>query len=302
MNSIQLPSLPLDDWEETKNTLHLFLQVVGKIRLKLFPKTNHWWHVPFYVSCRGLTTRPIPYKDKLFDINFDFIDHQLVIQCSDGPTQHFPLQGQSVASFYQQVLEILTGLGITVEIKAVPYDVPFSTIPFAKDDTHASYDPQYIEKYWHILKFVDSVFEEFRGRFIGKSTPVHLFWHHADLALTRFSGKTAPLVEGMGKADQEAYSHEVVSFGFWAGDDMTREPAFYAYVYPEPEGIANEPFPVTGAQWRTDYGYTMAFMPYEVIRNTADAKAALLNYLEGAYGIFASHAGWDIDAFEYSKA
>lgn len=191
MESKALPNLPLDAWETSKNTLHLYMQIVGKIHMTLFPKMNHWWHVPLYVSCRGLTTRPIPVDDWLFEINLDFIDHCLSISSSDGQSAQFPLHNLSVASFYHKIMQALNDLGIRVQIDATPYDVPFSDIPFAQDNVHASYAPDWIAKYFQLLGFVYNTFEIFRGRFIGKSTPVHLFWHHADLALTRFSGRPA---------------------------------------------------------------------------------------------------------------
>jgi len=293
-----LPELPLDKWESSKNTLHLFLQIVGKIRMALFPKMNHWWHVPLYVSCRGLTTRPIPYDERMFDISFDFIDHQLQISCSDGRSESFSLQGQSVASFYQSLFDILNTLDIRVSIIAKPYDVSFSTIPFAEDTQHASYDPVWIEKYWQTMSFVNSTFEEFRGRFVGKSTPVHLFWHHTDLALTRFSGKRGPVMEGRSKADQEAYSHEVISFGFWVGDEVVREPAFYAYMYPEPENLTDEKLKPGAAHWNTDFGYSMAFLPYETVRTDNKPQQILLTFLQNAYEVCAKRAHWDIERFK----
>lgn len=296
MKSNALPSLPLDEWEASKNTLHLYLQIVGKIRMTLFPKTNHWWHVPLYVSCRGLTTRPIPFGDKLFEINFDFIDHFLSISSSDGQSARFPLNGLSVANFYRQIMQALNDLGIEVRFRATPYDVPFSDIPFAQDDVHASYERDWIEKYFQVLGFVNNTFEIFRGRFIGKSTPVHLFWHHADLALTRFSGKPAPTLTQGTPADKEAYSHEVISFGFWVGDDITRQPAFYAYVYPEPEDLISAPLQPDVARWRTDYGYSMAFLPYESIRRERQPRETLLEFLENVYQNCAGRAGWDIQA------
>lgn len=297
MESKSLPSLPLDEWEESKNTLHLYLQIVGKIRMSLFPKINHWWHVPLYVSCHGLTTRPIPYVDRLFEINFDFIHHNLSVSSSDGQSAKFPLESLSVASFYHQLIRVLKDLDIEVQIKATPYDVPFSDIPFAQDETHAAYARDQIEKYFQLLCFVNSTFEIFRGRFTGKSTPVHLFWHHADLALTRFSGKSAPLLAQGTNADKEAYSHEVISFGFWVGDDMLREPAFYAYTYPEPEDLISASLSPDAATWRTDYGYSMAFLPYEAIRSESLPQETLLEFLECAYQSLANRAGWDIQAF-----
>ena len=293
----KLPRLMVDDWEDSKNTLHLFMQIVGKIRLTLFPKQNHWWHVPLYVSCQGITTRSIPYQDTLFDISFDFNTHQLVISCSTGENRSFALPGQSVASFYNALMTALDELGIHVTIKAEPYDVPFSNIPFAEDTRHASYDPVAVSQYWHILMFVNAVFEQFHGEFIGKSTPVHLFWHHADLALTRFNGKPAPELSGGSKADQEAYSHEVISFGFWMGDTVVREPAFYAYMYPEPDKLADTPLTIPGASWNTDFGYAMWYYPLEPVRLTDDPAEALLNYLHQGYDLLASAGKWGIEQF-----
>jgi len=293
----RLPSLPLDKWEESKNTLHLFMQIVGKVRMALFPRMNHWWHVPLYVSCHGLTTRPIPYADKLFEINFDLLDHRLNIDCSDGPSRYFALDELSVADFYRQLFSTLHQFDIDVAIKAEPYDVPFSNIPFTEDEVHASYDRAWIQRYWQVIKFVDQVFEIFRGRFNGKSTPVHLFWHHADLALTRFSGDPAPPLTTGSKADQEAYSHEVISAGFWVGDDQLREPAFYTYVYPEPQGLSNMVLQPSAAEWHNDYGYSMAFMPYEAIRNAGDPEQALLIYLQSAYEACARQAGWELEKY-----
>ena len=296
MTDSTLPELSLDNWQDSKNTLHLYMQIIGKIRMSLFPKTNHWWHVPLYVSCRGLTTRPMPYADRLIDINLDFIDHMLVVSSSDGQTRRFPLLNLSVSGFYQTLMQTLADLDVTVQIKATPYDVPFSNIPFAKDNVHTSYEPEWIEKYFQILVFVDNAFEIFRSRFMGKSTPVHLFWHHADLALTRFSGKTAPPLAQGTAADKEAYSHEVISFGFWVGDDMTREPAFYAYSYPEPDGLGSASLSPATATWRNDYGYTMAFLPYEALRTQQQPRETLLMFLESAYQIMAQRCGWDIQA------
>jgi len=214
MNQTTFPPLPLAEWKPTKNTLHLYAQIVGKIRLKLFPRLNHWWHVPLYVSPRGITTRPIPYGGGNFEIEFDFRDHALKIRCDTGDSREFPLHdGLTVAEFYRQVFENLSALGIEAKIWAVPYEAPSKT-PFAEDMEDMSYDKEYIERFHQILVSVNNIFEEFRGRFTGKSTPVHLFWHSFDLALTRFSGKPAKIREGAGMVEAQAYSHGVISFGF----------------------------------------------------------------------------------------
>jgi len=295
------PPLPIEEWEDTKNTLHLFFQIVGKIRLTLFPKMNHWWHVTLYLSPRGMTTRPIPYKGMIFEIAFDFIDHKLAIQTSSGEQKSFSLENLSVSGFYSQLMNNLKELGVEVDIVANPYDVPFSKVPFVSDQDHASYDKKYVNRYWRILVQVNSVFEEFRAKFIGKSSPVHLYWHHADLAVTRFSGKRAPAMEGGTNADKEAYSHEVISFGFWAGDDNVRAPAFYSYTYPEPEGLAEEPLSPNEAFWNTDNG-AMAVLMYDDLRKADSPRQALLDYLESAYIAGAKRANWNIRELNLQNA
>ena len=300
-NEDLFPPLPIEEWEDTKNTLHLFFQVVGKVRLMLFPKMNHWWHVTLYLSPRGMTTRPIPYKDMIFEIEFDLIADILSVKTSRGGEKFFSLEGLSVSEFYSKLLFTLRELGVDVNIKASPYDVPFSKTPFEEDKEHASYDGEYVNRYWRILVQVNSVFEEFRGKFIGKSTPVHLYWHHADLAVTRFSGNKAPAMEGGTNADKEAYSHEVISFGFWAGDDNVRAPAFYSYTYPEPEGLADEPLSPKEAFWNTDNG-TMAVLMYDDLRKHESPRQALLDYLESAYQAGAKRANWEIEDFDLNSA
>ncbi len=295
------PSLPIEEWEETKNTLHLFFQIVGKIRLTLFPKMNHWWHVTLYLSPGGMTTRPIPYQNMIFEIKFDFINHRLIITTSNGQEKSFGLEGISVSDFYKKVDTSLKELGIEVKIRATPYDVPFSDVPFESDREHSSYDKEYVNRYWRILVQVNSVFEEFRSRFIGKSTPVHLYWHHADLAVTRYSGKKAPDYEGGTAADKEAYSHEVISFGFWAGDQNVRAPAFYSYTYPEPEGLSEEPLSPKEAFWNTDNG-SMAVLMYDDLRKSDSPRQALLDYLESAYLAGTKRANWKIEELELKIA
>jgi len=296
------PSLPIEEWEETKHTLHLFFQIVGKIRLTLFPKMNHWWHVTLYLSPKGMTTRPIPYQNMIFEIKFDFINHQLIITTSNGQEKSFGLEGISVSDFYKKVDTSLKELGIEVKIRAIPYDVPFSDVPFESDREHSSYDKEYVNRYWRILVQVNSVFEEFRSRFLGKSTPVHLYWHHADLAVTRFSGKKAPDYEGGTAADKEAYSHEVISFGFWAGDENVRAPAFYSYTYPEPEGLSEEPLAPKEAFWNTEGAGSMAILMYDDLKKTQSPRQALLDYLESAYQAGAKRAKWEIEELELKIA
>ncbi len=293
------PPLPLQEWEQTKNTLHLFLQIVGKVRLALHPKINHWWHVTLFVSARGLTTGPIPFQEGLFEIEFDFLQHALHLRTSAGQTRTVPLRRLSVADFYRRVLSALAGLGVEVRIRPAPYDVPFSTLPFEQDTLHQEYDRRYVERFWRILCQVDSIFREFRGRFVGKSTPVQLYWHHLDLVLTRFCGKPAPGAGG-NRVNREAYSHEVISFGFWAGDARVREPAFYSYTYPLPAGLYDQPLQPPGASWDREGGY--ALLRYEQARRADSPRQAVLDFLESAYQAGARLAGWDLEAFRLRPA
>jgi hypothetical protein len=297
-NQTAFPPLPLEQWKQTKNTLHLYLQIVGKIRLALFPRQNHWWHVPFYVSTRGLSTRPIPYKNGSFEIEFDFLEHKLKIITSGGTRREFDLRdGLAVAEFYQKVFENLSQLGIEAKIRAVPYEAP-STTPFAEDRENKSYDKEYVERFRQILISVNSIFEAFRGRFLGKQTPVHLFWHSFDLALTRFSGKEAPVRKEAGIVEREAYSHEVISFGFWAGDENVTAPAFYSYTAPEPENLTGEKLQPEQAFWNESGGGHLALLMYDDVRKSENPREIILEFLESAYQAGAKRAGWDIEKFK----
>ncbi len=292
------PPLPLEDWQATKNTLHLYLQIVGKIRLTLFPRLNHWWHVPLYVSSRGLTTQAIPYGYGNFEIEFDFIEHELVITTSSGTRRQFSLQdGLSVSEFYKNIFAHLSALGIDVKIRAVPYETGGEE-PFESDTQHAAYDKEYIERFWRILVAVNNIFAQFRGRFIGKSTPVHLFWHSFDLALTRFSGRLASVREGAGVVEREAYSHEVISFGFWAGDDNVPAPAFYSYTAPEPKGLTDEPLRPEVAYWGSSRGGAIALLMYDDVRKADDPGEMVLEFLESAYQAGVNRAGWEKEQFD----
>ncbi|MBK7394277.1 MAG: hypothetical protein IPI64_13420 [Chloracidobacterium sp.] len=292
----KFPEIPLDAWRATKNTLHLYLQIVGKIRLQMHPRVNHWWHVPLYVSPRGLTTRTIPNAGGSFEIEFDFHEHALKIKTSDGRYEDFALyDGLSVADFYASLFSNLAKLGLRPQIKAEPYEAP-STTPFADDHENCSYDKEYVERFHKVLVAVDDIFEEFRGRFTGKSTPVHLFWHSFDLALTRFSGKPAPAIDGANMVTREAYSHEVISFGFWFGDDKENSvaaPAFYSYTAPKPDGLESEPLKPESAFRTPDGG--MALLMYDDIRNTENARKLILDFLESTYQAGAKRAGWPIE-------
>lgn len=291
-----LPPLPLDAWEATCDTLHLFFQIVGKVRLRLSPPRNHWWHVPLYVSARGVSTGPIPWHSDSFDMEFDFVDHALVIRTDDGRIRRIPLAGHSVATFHAQVMAELSSLGIEVHILARPFGVPHLTEPFAKDTTHASYDAEAVARYHRILIATDTWFKTFSGRFTGKTSPVHLFWHSFDLAVTRFSGRRAPEMPGADRVTQEAYSHEVVSFGFWPGDPTFRQPAFYSYTAPEPKGLSSEALAPAEARWEPRNGSSLAVLPYEAVRSAEDPGSTVLAFLESAYRAGARLAGWDVDA------
>ncbi len=293
------PEMSLDAWRPTKNTLHLFLQIVGKIRLCTHPRVNHWWHVPLYVTPRGVSTRTIPYEGGNFEIEFDFCEHALKIKTSDGRYEDFALyDGLTVADFYASVFANLAKLGIKPEIKALPYEAP-STTPFAEDHENKSYDKEYVERFHKILVAVDDIFEAFRGRFTGKSTPVHFFWHSFDLALTRFSGKAAPPMPEANMVTREAYSHEVISFGFWFGDDKPNSvaaPAFYSYTAPKPDGLEEEPLRPDAAKWTPDGA--MALLMYDDVRNVDNPREAVLEFLESAYQAGAKTAGWDFERFQ----
>lgn len=291
------PEMPLDAWRPTKNTLHLYLQIVGKIRLAMHPRVNHWWHVPLYVSPRGLSTRTIPYKDGNFEIEFDFHDHALKMRTSSGGYEDFSLyDGLTVADFYASVFANLAKLGIKPKIWAMPYEAPSKT-PFAEDTENKFYDKKYVERFHQILVAVDDILQEFRGGFTGKSTPVHLFWHSFDLALTRFSGKPAKPREGAGMVEREAYSHEVISFGFWFGDDNVPAPAFYSYTAPEPADLAEEPLSPPSSSWQEARGSHMALLMYDDVRTVENPRDTVFKFLESAYQAGAKRAGWDVDAF-----
>ncbi len=297
MKTKSYPPLPLKDWEPTKITLHLFAQIVGKIRMELMPKQNHWWHVPLYVSTRGLTTDSIPLDGRLFEIEFNFVNHKLSVTTSEGTQKSFLLNdGLSVASFYKQLFTILDELNIDVNILAKPFDHE-STIPFAEDEEHNSYDKEFIERYWQILKHTDRIFKIFSGQFCGKTCPVQLYWHSFDLTVTRFSGKRGPDMSEASQVEQEAYSHEVISFGFWPGDQDVRNPAFYSYTYPSPEGLDHEPLQPEAAEWVEQNGSPMALLMYDDVRNADNPEQTMLDFLESAYQAGAKRANWDAENF-----
>lgn len=293
------PSLALDEWKDTYATLHLWTQIVGKVRLALSPPVNHWWHVPLYVTARGLTTSPIPHGARTFEIEFDFFAHNLVVRVSDGTVRALPLGPRSVADFYGDFMAALKSLGLGVMIWPNPVELEHP-IPFENDLQHASYDPEYANRFWRILVNTDRIMREFRGRFLGKCSPVHFFWGSFDLAVTRFSGRAAPRHPGApGVADsvtREAYSHEVSSAGFWPGGGPVPYPVFYSYAYPAPSGFADRPIRPDAATFNTDLGEFV--LPYDAMRQSASPEAALMEFLQSTYEAAAECAGWDRAALE----
>jgi Family of unknown function (DUF5996) len=295
-----LPALPYDEWRQTKDTLHLWAQIVGKVKLASTPPDNHWWNVPLYVDVRGLTTRRMHQNDIAFTVDFDFIDHRLVVRTDRGQIESFELvDGLSVAEFDRRFHELLSGAGVDVAIRERPFGVPMTT-PFPDDTEHASYQAEYVERFWHALGWADEVFTEFSGWFCGKSSPVHLFWHSFDLAVTRFSGRRAPFVPGRDPVTDEAYSHEVISFGFWAGDDNVGEAAFYSYTAPEPDGLREQVLHPADAHWVEQGTGSLALLFYDTVRASSDPKATLLGFLESTYEAGVRTAGWDADALSSS--
>jgi hypothetical protein len=291
-----LPPLPLDEWENTKETLHRYCQIVGKVRMALSPFRNHWWHVTLYVTTSGLSTGPTPYGpygSATFDISFDLLENKLAVTANDEGEFSFAFGDLPVAHFYRRLFDGLRSLGIDVAINTKPFDLN-DEYTLDENTFHRVCERKYVRRYHQILSWVDQVFKEFSGRFTGKSSPVQLFWHSFDLAVTRFSNKQVSLPEGTDQITREAYSHEVVSFGFWPGDANVREPAFYSYTAPEPEGLTEYPLSPDGASWLPEGG--TALLTYEEVRNSASPIKTLLEFMESAYQAGAKSAGWDIEA------
>jgi hypothetical protein len=294
------PELPTAAWRETYDTLHLWTQIVGKIRFERAPWLNHSWNVALYVTTRGLTTSPIPDGTRTFQIDFDFIDHALRISTSDGVERQFALAGQSVAGFYAAVMATLAELGIHIAIDQMPNELP-DPIRFSEDRKHASYDPDAVRRFFQILVNVDRVFKQFRTGFLGKASPVHFFWGSFDLAVTRFSGRRAPRHPGgvpnlPDAVACEAYSHEESSAGFWPGSGTIDYPAFYSYAYPEPPGYRTVKVRPDAAFFSEALGEFI--LPYDAVRTAAAPDQALLEFLQGTYDAAADTAKWDRDALE----
>ncbi len=293
------PKLPHADWQDTAATLHLWTQIVGKVRLTLTPWVNHGWQVPLYVTAAGLATGPIPVGTEILEIEFDFIRHQLAARTSRGEQVMLALESQSVADFHRRVFNLLSGLGVDVTINDLPNEIP-DAIPFSQDGVHVTYDAAAAHRFWRVLVQVDRVFRLFRSAFLGKVSPVHFFWGSFDLAVTRFSGRPAPLhpggVPGLPDAvAREAYSHEVSSAGFWPGNDAFPQALFYSYAYPEPAGYRDQPV-TQGARFDATLGEFI--LPYEAVRTAGDPDALLLDFLMSTYAAAAACGGWDRGALE----
>jgi Family of unknown function (DUF5996) len=290
-----LPALPYDSWKDTLATLHMWTQVVGKIRLKLTPLVNHWWNVPLYVTARGLSTSPMHYGDRSLEIAFDLIDHKLVMETSDGNLVPLKLRAQTVAEFYESLMGALAELRMPVKIWTTPCEIP-NPIPFEKDHEHASYDADAAHTFWLILVWADAVLKRFRARFIGKVSPVHFFWGSFDLAVTRFSGRPAPERPDADSITREAYSHEVSSAGFWPGNGGLGRAAFYSYAAPEPEGFARATARPPAASYNPQLKNFL--LMYDDVRTADDPEQLLLEFLQSTYDAAADLGKWDRAALE----
>ena len=296
------PAIPVADWQDTRDTLLLYTQVVGKVRLANEPPSNHWWNVPLYVTARGLTTSLMPHPSgRRFQIDFDFVDHRLVVETVEGEVRSLDLVARPVAEFHRIVMDALDDLGVATEIWPVPVEIE-GAIPFPDDLTHASYDADAVRRFWLALVEIERVMKVFRARFVGKASPVHLFWGALDLAHTRFSGRTAPPHPGGAPncgphVMWEAYSHEVSSCGYWPGPPG-EEGVLYAYAYPEPPGYRETTVVPAGARW--DDGLREFILPYELVRTAPDPEAVLLEFIQSTYEAAADAARWDRDSLERS--
>ncbi len=297
---VYLPSLPLEGWAATKDTLHLWLQVVGKIKLAYVPPKNHWWHVTLHLDARGLTTRRIPVDEMTrFEIGFDFIDHFVSITTNTGAEERLDLRdGLSVSAFDRELHAMLERLGVDVAIVESPYGVPMTT-RLTEDQEHASYDRDAVTRFWRILDWSDGVFDAFSGWFCGKTSPVQLYWHGLDLAFGRFRGARAPARPDADRVTQEAYSHEVIAFGFWPGDEQMPEPSYYSYTAPEPTGLRLTKL-APPARWSERNGGSLALLPFDAVRSARNPQSVLHGFLQSAYEAGATAAGWNVAALESS--
>jgi hypothetical protein len=293
MSDDSLPPLPLEEWEPTKDTLHLWAQIIGKTRLALMPMRNHWWNATLYPSARGLTTRRMPVEAHNLEIEIDLVDHRLSARTTESEAGFALHDGLSVADFRQHLADALKALDVSVEIRDEPFGVP-TTTPFFADRAHANYDAAAVTRFLRVLQWSTDVFEEFAGWYCGKTSPVHLFWHSFDLATSRFSGKRATAAPGVDAVTAEAYSHEVISFGFWAGDQTNPFPAYYSYTAPEPSGVRGQALRPQSAEWLAYGTGSLAILRYDDARGSADPKATVLEFLQSAFEAGASLAGWDL--------
>ena len=295
------PALPYEAWEPTKQTLHRFVQIVGKVRMALVPFRNHWWHATLSVSARGLTTGPMHMAQRTAEIELDLVEHRVQIRTSDRRTASFPLHdGLPCARFYAELFAALAGAGVEARIDPRPFDLEGP--PFPEDTLHDSYDADAVERFAQVLRRTDAVLARFASRFNGKASPAQLFWHGFDLAHARFSGRRTPAAAAADAVTAEAYSHEVIAFGWWPGDDRTTpHPAFYSYTAPEPEGLRGEPLEPRAAVWQEAGNGSLAVLPYDAVRETADPEDALLGFYESAYRAGTARAGWDAAALDTGR-
>jgi hypothetical protein len=293
--SPEWPSLPFSDWEKTCDTLHMWTQIVGKTRLALTPLQNHWWNVTLYVTPRGLTTSPIPFRQTSFEVEFDFVAHQLSIRTSEGRSYNIPLFPRSVADFYREYMACLSSVGIEVSIHLTPDEFDDKT-PFDQDQHHASYDARQVERFRRILINCDRIFKQFRSPFLGKCSPVHFFWGAFDLAVTRFSGRRAVLPKDADAVTREGYSHECISCGFWPGDRRFPHPAFYSYTAPKPSGLEKESVLSDAGHWDTQLGEFI--LKYDDARTAQAPEKDILDFCQTTYAAGAKLAQWDRDALE----
>ena len=297
------PELPYDSWKPTKETFHRYAQIVGKVRMALTPPRNHWWHVTLYVTERGLTTGPMPYEGRDVTVELDLLEHHARVRTSDGSEAGFPLAHRpACADFYTELFSALAEIGVSVDIHPEPFDLGDSPA-LDRDRVNASYDADAIERYWRILAGTQRVFQRFHGSFVGKASPVHLFWHSFDLAHARYSGRPAPSTEATDPVSAEAYSHEVIAFGFWPGDERTTPyPAYYSYTAPEPDGLREHPLGPGEAQWQDTGNGSLAVLPYDAVASATDPDEELLGFFEASYRAGARAAGWDLEALARSGA
>lgn len=295
------PPLPYEAWEPTKQTLHRYAQIVGKLRMSLVPFRNHWWHVTLYVSARGVTTGPMPYGDLTAEVELDLVDHRLAVRTSEGRAASFPLRDRlPCARFYRDLFDALESVGIRAAINARPYDLGDSPA-FADDTEHDSYDADAVGRWWRILQLTEHALGRFGSSFNGKASPVQLFWHGFDLAHARYSGRPAPPRPGVDPVTAEAYSHEVIAFGWWPGDDRTTPfPAYYSYTVPEPEGLRERPLSPAGAEWHAAGAGSLAILPYDTVAAAGNPASELLEFFESTYRAGAEAAGWDTAALEHA--